>query len=261
MLNPREARLSRGLTQARMAALLDIDPRRLADYESGRRQWPLPLLQKAVQILTQADPIHPDMFLSLETQIRLSGQKRHALVPEHSQSWAEMQPSFDNLYRRLDLSKQPSTTFRRQVRGDSRQEPFTWSQLFADGARPVMASPNLLGCRPYPPVDSLGHSLGLQPRAAIFKPSRYIIFPQLSIIANERLMRPDGMLLTLRPRKRIWVRLELDSGAHQNPDWDRKRDKQLLIPTLRFASDILLGLRFAQELEAELDKLDPSVAA
>ena len=261
MLNPREARLNRGLSQAHMAALLEIDPRRLADYESGRRQWPGQLLQKASKILSQADPLGPDLFLSLEAQIRMSGQKRHALTPESSQTWAEIQPGYDNFYRRLGPSPQPSTSFRRHLRADSRQEPLAWSQLLAHGAQAALANPNLLGCRPYPPVDSEGHSLGLQPRAALWKREHYIVFPQLSIIANERLMRPDGMLLTLRPRKRIWVRLELDSGAHQNPDWDLKRDRQLIIPTLRFASDVVLGLRFAQELEARLENLHTGAVA
>ena len=252
MKTPREERLSRGISQEALACYLEIDARRLSDYETGRRRWPIELLEKALRFLTQAEPLEQNLFLPMEAQLRMGGRRRWEPVPEHGQNWAEIQPAYENLYRRLDLSKLPPLAFRRHVRCDSRQEPLAWTCLFIDGAQGIMASPNLLGCSPYPPVDPQGHSLGLQPRAAIWKPDHYILFPQLSILANERVIRTDGMVLNLGRRKRNWSRVELDGGAHQNPAWDLKQDQQLLIPTLRFSSDVVLGLRFAQELQARL---------
>ncbi|MBX3170607.1 MAG: helix-turn-helix transcriptional regulator [Candidatus Eremiobacteraeota bacterium] len=251
----REVRTSRGISQGSLAHHLQVDPRRLCDYESGRRRWPAELLPKVYQFLKQAHQLPPEMFLSLSHQHRLGGVNRWQTKPESCTTWAGATPAYEDLYRKLDLGKLPPLAFRRQVRCDALQEPLSWTQLFVHGAEAVMASPNALGCAPYPPVDSQGLSLGMTQRPAFWMPKKYLLFPQLSIIANQRILRPDGMLLNLAGTRKPWIRLELDGGAHQNAEWDARRDQQLLIDTLRFSSEVILGLRFAQELQASLDSL------
>ncbi len=71
-----------------------------------------------------------------------------------------------------------------------------------------------------------------------------MLFPQITLFLPDRLYRPDGVLLRYGPDIR-WGLTQLDGGAHQNEDWDRKQDRMVKVPTLRFPARYTLGLEFA----------------
>ncbi|ODT82570.1 hypothetical protein ABS71_00095 [bacterium SCN 62-11] len=158
-----------------------------------------------------------------------------------------MPPSYENLYRELDPQRMPDDEFRSKVRTDAGLEPLSWIQLVEDGAEPVGASPALLDF-PYPLVDSRGRPLGTEYRAAFRGQAGdhpWLLFPQITIQLKDGTIRPDALLFRYGRDKR-WAPIQIDGGAHQNKEWDKKQDARVNLTTLRFSSSQIVGLKFAQ---------------
>ena len=242
----REIRKKRGYSLQDMSARAGIDPRRLSDYELGKRRWPqalekiyrenlgLPVDLPSVPILTLAEhrKIHKPSW-NLEV--------------DPGPTWADIPLHYEDLYRQLNPQRTPDLEFRSKVRADSGQEPVGWIQLIEDGAEPVGASPVLLGF-PYALVDPKGRSIGTQIRAAFRGQAGeypWLLFPQLTMLLKDGFYRPDGLLLRYG-RRPCWAPVQLDGGAHHNKKWDDKQDARVDLTTLRFPSHQILGLNFAK---------------
>jgi len=247
-------RIQRGYSLDWMARKCGIDPRRLGEYESGRRQWPRTVLEKSLELLGYHELGSPVPILSWSQHRKFVGRPGLNLAVDSGQTWADIPSYYQDLYRQLDPKRIPDLGFRSKVRVDSGQEPLGWTQLFEDGAEAVGASPILLDFPYHPLVDSRGRALTLQPRAAFtgrIGPHDWILFPQITLSLRDGLYRPDGLLFRSGGSRRYAV-IQLDGGAHQNDEWDKKQDARVKVETLRFPSRTILGLNFAQAFRERL---------
>ena len=242
----REVRKNRGYSLELMAAKTGRDPRRLSDYELGRRRWPQALEKiyrehLGLQVEGTTVPL-----LSWSEHRKIHGGSWNLEV-DPGPTWADIPLHYDDLYRQLNPQRTPDLEFRRKVRTDSGLEPLSWVQLVEDGADCVGASPVLLDF-PYPLVDSRGRPLGPQYRAAFRGKAGdhpWLLFPQITLLLKDGFFRPDGLLYRYGRNKR-WAPIQLDGGAHQNKKWDAKQDARVQLTTLRFPTHQILGLDFAR---------------
>jgi hypothetical protein len=246
MDNPREVRQKRGYSLRSLSAQLDSDPRRLSDYELGKRRWPRELSRKYRQLLGLPSEASTVPLLSW-AEHRKIGRAGWNLEVDPGPTWADIPLHYEDLYRQLNPQRMPDLEFRSKVRADAGLEPLSWIQLIEDGAEPVGANPVLLDF-PYPLIEPQGRPLGTGYRAAFRGKAGehpWLLFPQITILLRDGFYRPDGLLYRYGHPK-IWVPVQIDGGAHQNKRWDEKQDARLQLTTLRFPSHQVLGLDFAR---------------
>lgn len=239
-------RKQRGYSQLHVAKNCLIDPKNLSAYETGKRKWPWDDLRKVREFLRLPPHEAPLPMLSRKDH-RLIMPPDFCIRVDDGPTWATIDLKYESLYRELNPQRTPSLAFRSKVRTDSGHEPASWIQLFEDGAEATAGCPGLLDFPYHPLVDSSGNPIGTQYRAAFagrFGSYRWLLFPQITLFLPDRLYRPDGLLLRYGPDIR-WGLTQLDGGAHQNQDWDRKLDRMVKVPTLRFPARDTLSLQFA----------------
>ena len=235
-----------GYKQYQVAQGCNIDQRRLSAYEKGKRKWPWAELQKVREFLSLPTQESPLPMLSSKEH-RLIAPPDYRIHVDPGPTWASIDLKYESLYRQLKPKRTPDLAFRSLVRTDSAHERASWIQVFEDGAEATAACPGLLDFPFHPLVDCSGNPLGSQYRAAFagrYGDYRWLLFPQITLFLPDRLYRPDGVLLRYGPDIR-WGLTQLDGGAHQNEDWDRKQDRMVKVPTLRFPAHHTLGLTFA----------------
>lgn len=246
MENIQDVRKKRGFSQLHVARNCLIDPKNLSAYETGKRRWPWDELQRVRQFLSLPAQESQLPFMPLRDHQLIVPQDRRIHV-DPGPTWASIDLKYDSLYRDLKPKRTPDLAFRSLVRTDSGHEPASWVQLFEAGAEATAACPGLLDFPYHPLVDCNGHPLGTQYRAAFagrYEDYQWLLFPQITLLLPDRLYRPDGILLRYGPDIR-WCLTQLDGGAHQNEEWDRKQDRMVKVPTLRFPARHTLSLEFA----------------
>ena len=250
----REIRRRRGESLESLARKCGLDPKRLASYERGDRQWPVDVLNRCASHLGVPELGATVPNLSWAEHRKMLGGGNWNLTVDAGQTWADIPSHYEDLYRQLNPQKTPSLAFRSNVRVDSTQEPLGWTQLFEDGAEAVGANPLLLNFSSHHLVDPRGNPLGTGYRAAFRGKAGqhpWIVFPQITLALREGLYRPDGLVYRFG-RAPLWALLQLDGGAHQNKKWDEKQDARVLLPTLRFPSHVILGLDFARAFREQV---------
>lgn len=242
----REVRKRRGYSQQYVAEGCQMLPGTLSAYETGKRKWPFRELERVRKFLSLPPQEEPLPALTLADHREIVPQDRRIHV-DPGITWATIDLKYEDLYKQLNPKRTPSAAFRSLVRTDICSEPFHWSQLFEAGAEATAGCPGLLDFPYHPLVDYSGQPLGTQYRAAFsgtVGETKWLLFPQITLMLADRFHRPDGLLLRYGADVR-WGVLQLDGGAHQNEAWDRKLDAMIKVPTLRFPSRHALGLQFA----------------
>lgn len=247
MENIPDIRKNRGYSQLHVAQKCQIDPRNLSAYETGKRRWPWDELQRVREFLKLPAQEAP-LTLIKPGDHRLIVPPDFRVHVDPGPTWATIDLKYEGLYRQLKPKRTPDLVFRSKVRTDSGHEPASWIQLFEAGAEGKAACPGLLNFPYHPLVDCSGNPLGTQYRAAFagkFDDYNWLLFPQITLMLPDRLYRPDAIVLRYGPDIR-WSLTQLDGGAHQNEEWDRKLDRAVRIPTLRFPAAHTLSLQFAE---------------
>jgi hypothetical protein len=254
MFEIRQHRLLRRVSLRKMAQDCDLDFRSLSAYELGKRQWPLQALATVCDYLGLPRPVDAVYCFSWTEHLRSQQWHRWSLEPETASTWAQQRHTYSASYKELSPKRTPPLHFLEAVRCDSGLEALAWSQLCEAGARPAAASPVALGFAPYALVDPRGFGLGLKQRPCLWHEDEYLLFPQVTLLVQGRLYRPDALLLDFRSG--CWHLIEIDGGGH-NSEYDLQRDLVLHLRVFRFTSGGITGLRFASDLQTSRSSVCP----
>lgn len=249
----RQRRIELGMSQRRLAQKLNIPASRLSRYESGSRSWPPELMPKLQEILGLCEPIPQDWFLSWKQQLAWSLWQPWQVEVDAGPTWADVQQGYASFYRQLQPRRTPPLEFRRHVRVDTGLEGCAYSALCEGGARPTLASPVILHFPHHPLLNGNGKCMGVARRAALLLSGGWLLFPQITVLVGQVRIRLDGLAFSTLQKR--WVGVEFDGPAHQQSDWDARRDAQLDIPVARFRSEEILGGNFCKIFEDRLQRL------
>lgn len=245
----RQIRKSKGISLAHLSLSLGISGQNLSRYELGKRCWPAGLLQKVQAYLgLEVTSLAPEA-LSWSAHRLLGQWSRWQTHVDPGLTWADCPPGYAQAYRRLAPKHTPSAAFRSLVRCDSGLECLAWSLLCERGARPICASPALLGNRSVHLVDHRGDGLGLDLKAGIWISHKWILWPQVSVAVQGKILRPDALVMAWRGTSQNWGFVEIDGTHHREDDWQDQRGLALRLPIFRWSQEQITNLVVAAELK------------
>lgn len=172
------------------------------------------------------------------------------------------QKSFGSLFcEKLDLVNQRDdhplpTRFLNQACLDSGHEAMFWLHGLSAGGRPCWYAPLKAGFRQFPILDRSAAQKVVgdvrQPCLEIVREGYgLLLFPQVTVQTRRGCYRLDVLVCILRGKKRCWANVEIDGGGHDG-EFDREREDNLRLPTLRLTKAHLANTDMLAALEARL---------
>lgn len=239
------------MSQAALAAQLDINPQALCRYELGQRRWPAELLPRLQSILGVGHAFDETWFLSWHDHLMRGGWHQWEVQVDPGPTWATTARGYEEFYRLLRPTRTPPLEFCQTVRMDSALEGAGYTQLCEAGAKPVFVSPVALHFPYFPLLDGQHRPLGPARRAAFLLPNDWLLIPQVAIGLPKYPVRLD--CLASGPGG-AWAGVEFDGLKHKQSAWDAKRDAQLKMDIWRFSQEEILSSAFVELVYERLSR-------
>ncbi|GMU55876.1 MAG: hypothetical protein AMXMBFR33_50220 [Candidatus Xenobia bacterium] len=161
------------------------------------------------------------------------------------------------LWQSFDL---PQQTWLESAPTDSLEEWMVLVHRVAAGLRPTFCAPLKLGIRMHPVVDWLtGEAVGDLAYPALVGQAagmRQALIPQLCLRPVKTAYRLDFALVVLVDRRRFVIDGEVDGTGHRS-GLDRFRARELRLPELRFAENLVFQSDFNELFDVRLRRLLP----
>lgn len=244
----RQLRLAKGIKQNELARRVGIDFRRVSAFESGRRSPSQDELERLAEELGRAAAellLHPDGWRASSPRNRWFDGS-HSFHPPRERSGEKRLSAARRLFGPwIDvwLEACPSDARDFLVLTPSQSAPEWTFQLrhLSHGAHPTRLAPLEANFRQHPVLDpETRECVGDCPVPALIGEVgeiRYLLIPQVHLRTPRAAYTLDFLGgLKLRGRSLRFFNAEVDGLGH-DPRFDRERERNLAMPTVRFTPE------------------------
>lgn len=254
MTDWKQHRIEQGWTQRQLAQKAGVCPRRLCEWETGRRR-PNSANRRKIERALELSPgslVDPEATLDETTARRLRPARCEELQTDEGHTYATLENRCAGVVQRLQPHPPLPPALKRALRVDTGAEVVALLLLWCFGFRGDYASPVLLGFDAHALVTAALRAVALHRRAClrIAQDGRDVFaWPQASLRYGESILRIDLLVGVFYKGRSSWFAVEIDGSTHVGRErQDAYRDARLRIPVLRYSNSQVLSLSFARDL-------------